>query len=177
MVENKKKYATTFGSSTIKSGESEYVQGVVIGSFLSKSGFVVKCGGYGGLMEAVSKGVFEVKGECIGVCVEYFEDKRDENPYITNKIVAKDLIDRLRILIEDSSLFVIQKGSIGTLNELFLVWCLEYTEMIKDAKIVVIGEDFNFLKEIPMIPQKEIDRLIFFNNSDEFIEKFETLGL
>jgi len=177
MIIKSKRYATTFGSSTIKEGEKEYLEGVMIGSFLARKGFVVKCGGYGGLMEAVSKGVFEAKGECIGVCVEFFEEKRPKNPYITQKIVAKNLIERIGILIEESSIFVIQKGSIGTLNELFMVWCLDYINMLEGAKIVLIGEEFEFLKEIPGIAKKDLDKLVFFKEAKEFIEKFDTLGI
>ncbi len=169
------KFATTFGSSTIKEGEKEYEEGMRLGAFLSENGFSVKCGGYGGLMEAVSKGVHKNGGNCIGVCVEYFEDKRPQNPYISQKIIAKDLIERLRILIEDSELFIIQKGSIGTLNELFLVWCLEYTKMLESARIVLIGKEYEFLKHTGLIPSAEVDRLYFFEDAESFIANFTTL--
>ena len=108
-----KKIATTFGSSKVIDRKL-YEEGVRLGEFLAKEGYTVKCGGYQGLMEAVSKGVRKAGGTVIGVRLKHFEHLREENPYLNIKIVANDLFERLRFLIMDSELFVVQQGSIGT---------------------------------------------------------------
>jgi uncharacterized protein (TIGR00725 family) len=92
------KIATTFGASTAHRNSIEYKEGVKIGSFLAKKGFIVKCGGYGGLMEAISKGVRKENGECIGVLLEKFEKHRNKNPFLTKRVVCKTLYERIENL-------------------------------------------------------------------------------
>ncbi len=134
--------ATTFGASQMLPESKEYEEGTRLGAFLAKKGFVVKCGGYGGLMEAVSAGVRRAAGECIGITLEAFEARRPPNPNLSHKIVAKSLYERLQLLIEGSELFVAQKGSIGTLNEIFMVAALKYSGQKPDIRICLLGEEY-----------------------------------
>ncbi len=134
------KTATTFGASKIDKKSPYYKEGIELGKLLAKKGYRVKCGGYGGLMEAVSKGVYEAGGECIGVGLEYFDALRPKNPYLSKKILAKDLYERLRLLIEGSELFIAQYGSIGTLNEIFMVLALKYGGIKPNIRIILLGD-------------------------------------
>ncbi len=134
--------ATTFGASQIEKDAKEYAEGIELGLLLSKKGFVVKCGGYGGLMEAVSVGVKRAAGECIGITLQAFEARRPPNPNLSHKIVAASLYERLQLLIEGSELFVAQKGSIGTLNEIFMVAALKYSGQKPDIRICLLGEEY-----------------------------------
>ena len=136
------KIATTFGASKASKESPEYKEGIALGRVLASKGYKVKCGGYGGLMEAVSQGVREAGGECIGITLERFESLRPPNPYLTQKIVAKDLFERLKLLIEGSELFVAQKGSIGTLNEIFMVAALKYGGLMPDIRITLLGKEY-----------------------------------
>ncbi|QCT94780.1 LOG family protein [Caminibacter mediatlanticus TB-2] len=162
------KFATTFGASKVED-ERLYKEGIELGKFLAKKGYIVKCGGYGGLMEAVSRGVREEGGEVIGITLKQFEDIRDKNPYLTNKIVANDLYERLKLLIEGSEVFIIQKGSIGTLNELFMVWALKYG-LGYNIRICLIGyenlENYNF------IPKERLKDIEIYKNLEEFKKRF-----
>ncbi|BCD59312.1 MULTISPECIES: LOG family protein [unclassified Nitratiruptor] len=150
------KVATTFGASKADRDTYEYEEGIALGRFLTKKGFIVKCGGYGGLMEAVSKGVYEANGQCIGIGLEAFDRYRPPNPYLSKKILAKTLYERLELLIEGSELFIAQKGSIGTLNEIFMVAALKYGGLKPDIRIVLLGKEYkkmncfdeNFLKSV-----------------------------
>ncbi len=136
------RFATTFGASKIAPDSKEYREGIALGRFLARLGYGVKCGGYGGLMEAVSKGVFEARGECIGIGLRDFEPLRAQNPYLTKKIVANSLYERLELLIEGSELFIAQKGSIGTLNEIFMVAALKYGGLKPHIRIVLLGKEY-----------------------------------
>jgi len=164
-------FVTTFGSSRLDDKTKEYQEGVMLGRFFAAKGFVVKCGGYGGLMEAVSRGVYEEGGRCIGFGVEHFEAIRPKNPYIKEMVVCKSLFERVERLIEGSSLFVVQKGDIGTLNELFLVWCLKYAGISQEFRICVIGEEFKDLYSLRIIDRKNFDMLEFFKDGEDFINK------
>jgi len=150
------RFATTFGASKIDLKSKEYREGVELGRFLVSLGYGVKCGGYGGVMEAVSLGVKEAGGVCIGIALEAFERYRPPNPNLTKKIVAKSLYERLELLIEGSELFIAQKGSVGTMNEIFMVAALKYSGLKPNIRIVLLGKEYknyncfdeNFLKVV-----------------------------
>lgn len=164
-------YATTFGSSRLNHSTKEYQDGIKIGAFLAQKGFTVKCGGYGGLMEAVSRGVKEEGGVCIGYGLAFFDARRPKNPYIDEMVVCEDLFDRIRGLVEKSKLFIIQMGEIGTLNELFYVWCLKYAKIDTDFRICVIGCDWSELIKLPMVSEENFAMLELYEDGDDFIKR------
>lgn len=164
------KYATTFGASKIDD-KKLYEEGVELGRFLAQLGYTVKCGGYQGLMEAVSKGVHIENGQIIGVRLKEFEHLRQDNPYLTEKITADDIFERLKILTKDSELFVVQYGRIGTLNELFVVWMLKYS-LNKNFRVCLIGKNYSTIKNCGFIPKEPLKHLEFFKNLEEFKHSF-----
>ncbi len=164
------RYATTFGASRVEN-ERLYEEGVELGRFLAEMGYIVKCGGYQGLMEAVSKGVREAGGEVIGIRLEAFENLRQDNPYLTKKIIAKDLFERLRLLMKDSDLFVVQQGSIGTLNELFLAWAFKYSLGYK-FRLCMIGNQYMKLKRCGFVPEDTFRHVEIFNSLEAFKASF-----
>jgi len=161
-----KKIATTFGASKV-TDQKLYEEGVELGRFLAKRGYTVKCGGYQGLMEAVSKGVKEAGGTVIGIRLKHFENLRQDNSYLDVKIVAKDLFERLKLLTLDSELFVVQHGSIGTLNELFCVWALKYS-LGETFRVCLIGENYKHLYNCPFIPKDTLKHLEIYETLEEF---------
>jgi len=136
------KIATTFGSSQCSPDTPLYREGVELGRLLAQRGYRVKCGGYGGAMEAVSKGMAQEGGTCIGIGLKDFEARRPPNPYLTEKIVADNLYHRLQLLIEGSQLFIAQGGSIGTLNEIFMVTAMKYGGLKPDIRIILLGDSY-----------------------------------
>jgi uncharacterized protein (TIGR00730 family) len=162
------KTATTFGASKVDIKSPYYKEGVELGKLLSKKGYRVKCGGYGGLMEAVSKGVYEAGGECIGIGLEYFDRLRQNNPYLSKKILAKNLYERLELLIEGSELFVAQYGSIGTLNEIFMVLALKYGGIKPDIKIVLLGKMYKNMAKCDFLDANFKKNVEIYSNLEEF---------
>ena len=156
--------ATTFGASQIDRSAPEFAEGVALGRLLAERGYIVKCGGYDGLMGAVSLGVREAGGECIGVTLEAFDRMRPQNPNLSRKIVAKSLYERLELLIEGSELFVAQKGSIGTLNEIFMVAALKYGGLRPDIRIILLGEHY---KELNCFDENFLAIVEIYENIDE----------
>jgi uncharacterized protein (TIGR00730 family) len=161
--------ATTFGASVAKRDSKLYEEGVELGRLLASKGYVVKCGGYGGLMEAVSRGVYEVGGECIGVGLERFDALRPKNPYLSKKIVAKTLYERLELLIEGSDLFVAQYGSIGTLNEIFMVLALKYGGIKPNIRIVLLGE--HYVKLARCFDENFVNNVEIYTGISQFYDK------
>lgn len=139
------KIATIFGGGQKDTESKEYLETVEIGKILAKNNYTVKSGGYYGIMEAVSRGVVAFDGESIGYTCKSFKSTHGNN-YLTETIVCEDIYERLRGLIEDSDIFILERGGIGTLSELFLTMDIA-RKMEKNHRpdIILIGE---FWKDI-----------------------------
>ncbi|MFN3135716.1 MAG: LOG family protein [Candidatus Kryptonium sp.] len=131
------KVVTIFGSSKPVEGEDEYEFARKLGYELGKVGFIICNGGYGGTMEATSRGAREAGAKTIGVTVSTFEGSA--NRWVEEEIKAKDLFERLRILIEKGDAYVVLRGGTGTLVELSLVWELMNKGLIELKPFVAVN--------------------------------------
>jgi uncharacterized protein (TIGR00725 family) len=136
------KVCTFFGSASHRPGTLEYNETYLIGKLLGKNGYIVKNGGYRGLMEAISKGASEEGlGNTIGITCLSFGNYKG-NDYLCENITAENIFDRLKFLFNEnselSSIFVIQTGGIGTISEFFLLWDV-VRKMKNPPKIFLIG--------------------------------------
>ena len=137
-IENRKKIVTVFGSSSPKSGDSEYQTAFQLGRMLSEAKYILCNGGYGGTMEASAKGASDTGGKTIGIITDFFN--HSANPYMDEVIKVKSLIDRLLKLIELGDAYVVLKGSTGTLVELAMVWEYMNKRILKQKPIIVVGD-------------------------------------
>lgn len=164
-----KKIASLFGGAMRDTETQEYKDTIKIGVLLARLGYTVKNGGYYGLMEAVSLGASRMGGEVIGITCESFSTTKG-NDYLTETKPEKDLFDRLRALYEDTSVFIIQKGSVGTLSELFTIWDIVRKE--KNAQMYLIGEFWNPIIESMsgLISKKDMKFITICDTFDIFAE-------
>src|SRR5436853_6779871 len=72
---------TVFGSSRPGEGSPDYEEACVLGRALAKHGFSVCSGGYGGVLEAVSRGAKEAGGKTYGVTADFVKTA-ELNPWI-----------------------------------------------------------------------------------------------
>src|SRR5260370_15758640 len=112
---------TVFGSSRPRKGDADYEEARILGRALAKHGFSVCSGGYGGVMEAVSRGAKEAGGKTIGVTADFFNTAK-LNPWIDEEVRLKTWEERLFDLIRRADAFVACKGGAGTLVGAALVW-------------------------------------------------------
>jgi len=127
-----------YGSSTAAPGSPEAALAAEVGRRLAERGAVVMSGGYGGVMEAVSRAAREAGGRTIGVTVDSFRGRRP-NAYLSVEQPTPDLFERLRVLTEEPDGFLVLPGGIGTAVELFLVWNLMWVGARRPAPLVVMG--------------------------------------
>jgi len=163
------KYATLFGGAMNITDSLEYNETVMIGELLVEKGYTVKNGGYRGMMEAVSKGVYMAKGKAIGYTCATFPSTK-VNSYLTETVVCNDIFDRLRNLVNGSELFIIQRGGVGTISELFL--CLDIIRKKKEnrPRIIAVGYFWkSILKECEyLISDNELEMIEVVNDFKEF---------
>ena len=140
--------AAVFGSSTQGPDAPCCVMARELGSGLARLGYAVKCGGYLGVMEAVSRGAREAGGEVIGVTLAGLAGRRTPNRWLSREIPAENLYRRLEILCSGSDLFfALEGGGPGTLNEVFLVWAAGIIGLDPPRPLFLVGRGWPELLE------------------------------
>src|SRR5258706_10197430 len=110
---------TVFGSSRPRENDAEYEEARELGRMLAANGFSVCSGGYGGVMEAVSRRAKEGGGKTYGVTAEFFSARA--NSWIDVEVRVATWQDRLFELIRMAHGFVACKGGTGALVGLAVV--------------------------------------------------------
>ncbi len=129
-----------FGSSDPLPGDDAYEQARHAGELLARSGWAVLNGGYGGVMEAASRGAREAGGHALGVTVAAFSDRSQPNPWLSTIIQEDDLFTRTRALVAGASGYLILPGKAGTLAELTSLWAMRRARLLGDRPTVLCGE-------------------------------------
>jgi uncharacterized protein (TIGR00725 family) len=129
---------SVFGSSRPREHEPDYEEALLLGRELGAAGFAVCSGGYGGVMEAVSRGAKDAGARTYGVTAEFFKAKA--NPWIDEEIRVQTWQERLFELIRRGDGYATCKGGTGTLVELAVVWEMLNKSVIAGKPMVVLGD-------------------------------------
>jgi uncharacterized protein (TIGR00730 family) len=135
-----------FGSSEPLEPAPLYQLARSVGSLLAQAGYDVVSGGYGGVMEGVSRGARDAGGRALGVTTSAFQ-RGGGNRYLSEETTEKDLFLRTRALIEVSSAYIILPGKAGTLAELTFLWALQRAGLLEGKPVVLLGAFWNGLVE------------------------------
>lgn len=136
--ESKSTVVTVFGSSMAPAGDELYRSAERLGRMLAERGARVACGGYGGVMEAVSRGARAAGGHALGFTVPDFPG-REPNEFLSEERPCGDLYERLQGLIHGSDAWIALGGGIGTLVEVFLAWNEIYMSLIPARPLLLVG--------------------------------------
>ncbi|MGD8779956.1 MAG: LOG family protein [Ignavibacteria bacterium] len=131
------KTVTVFGSSIPKPGDREYEDAYFLGKYFGGNNLNVCTGGYQGTMDAVSRGANEKGAEAVGINLEIYNAVPSQ--YLTNRLIADSLFERLEKLISFADAYVILPGGTGTLLELSLVWEYFNKSMMEHKPIAIYG--------------------------------------
>lgn len=139
---------TVFGSSTIPSSHPDFEAGVRCGRLLAEAGYAVATGGYGGLMDAVSRGAAEAGGRVIGVTApKLFPRRPGANAFVTEEIPADTLNRRIDCMLTMSAATIALGGSIGTFTELMVAWNDAYIAGLSGTPkpVIAVGSEWSEL--------------------------------
>ncbi len=165
----KQKTIAVFGSSTCKSGETDYVLAHDLGRAIAEKGGVIVNGGYGGVMEASAKGARSAGGHTIGITTQEF--KSVCNPYITEEKKVGTWQERVFALMAIADAYVILNGGTGTLVEFSVAVEMLNKGFISKKPIVVYGP---FWREVKTVLEKNKEIRMDFvktaNTLDEIIQ-------
>ena len=149
-----RKVITIFGSSRPREGDPDYEEARRLGVELACLGFRVCSGGYGGVMEAVSRGAKEAGGETLAVTATFFSSRA--NAWVDEERRVAKWEDRLFELVRLGDGYVASKGGTGTLVELAVVWEMLNKNVIEARPFVVLGDFWTPILE--RVREVEVDR-------------------
>ncbi len=90
-----------------------------LGAWIARSGHTLVYGGSkAGLMGELAGAALSAGGAVIGVETQYFLERNAEYPGLTQLIVALDIPERRKIMIDLSQAFIAFPGGTGTLEEI-----------------------------------------------------------
>lgn len=118
-----------FGSSSRDLEPAVGYMAETLGAGIAERGWSLISGGYGGVMEAVSRAAREARpnAHVIGVTADVFAARGGANVYVNDERPQPGLLKRISYLMEEADAYVLTWGGIGTLAELFLAWNLVAT--------------------------------------------------
>ena len=129
-----------FGASAVVEGSPAYERAAACGRQLAEAGFGVITGGYGGVMEAASRGAHSAGGRVVGVTVpSVFVTRRGPNDFVGEEVKAASLTERLHVLMDRSVAQILLEPSLGTLNELLVAWTRRSVSPIDPGPVVTVG--------------------------------------
>jgi len=91
---------TVFGGAWVNEEEPEHGEAMRFGRLAAEAGFEIANGGYGGIMDAVSRGVTEAGGTVLGVTIGSFSEQVPVNRWLTHEVEARDLFARLPLICD-----------------------------------------------------------------------------
>jgi uncharacterized protein (TIGR00725 family) len=112
------------GPNTPVCSDEVYNFGVELGRQLAAPDRVIICGGRGGFMEAVCKGVKQWPGTFPGQTIGILPEDTDENanPYVDLAIPTGIGLARNLIIINTADIIIAAGGGAGTLSEIAFAW-------------------------------------------------------
>jgi uncharacterized protein (TIGR00730 family) len=135
---------SVFGTRQSLEGEPDYEDARRLGRLLAEAGYAVTTGGYGGAMEAVSRGAKDAGGRTRGITTTIF-DPLPANPYVDDEEKVLNFFIRLERLIYGADAYIVLHGGIGTITELGLTWSLLQTRCLDPKPMVLVGEHWSHL--------------------------------
>ena len=133
-----------FGSSLAPAGSVACEEARLAGALLAREGYTVCSGGYGGTMEAVSRGAKEAGGHTVGVTTDWFADLAP-NAWLDQEIRTATYLDRIHTLIGKGAAYLALQGGVGTLTEISLVWSMLQTSSIPVRPFVLLSRPWRGL--------------------------------
>ncbi|HUJ39596.1 MAG TPA: LOG family protein [Candidatus Acidoferrales bacterium] len=138
MTAHRARVISVFGSSRPAEGDAGYGEARALGGALAGAGFVVCSGGYGGVMEAVSRGAKEAGGRTMAVTASVFRTRA--NRWVDEEIRVGTWEERLFELVRRGEGYVACRGGTGTLVELAVVWEMLNKRVMARKPFAVLGD-------------------------------------
>ena len=132
---------TIFGSARLAQDNKYCEMARQLGEELAKNGHAVITGGGPGIMEAASKGCYEIGGRVVGFNITLTHEQFP-NKYLTECYTFEYFFARKVSLAMAAKVFVFFPGGFGTMDELSEILCLMQENKMPKMPVFLIGADY-----------------------------------
>lgn len=132
---------TIFGSARLSQDSKYCKMAYELGGMLAKNGHAVITGGGPGIMEAASRGAYEIGGRTIGLNIT-LKHEQFPNPYLTDCVTFEYFFARKVSLAMAAKVFVFFPGGFGTMDEISEILCLMQEEKMPKMPVFLVGSDY-----------------------------------
>ena len=132
---------TIFGSARLPQDNKYCKMATELGALLAKNGHAVITGGGPGIMEAASKGAYEIGGRTVGFNIPLLYEQFP-NPYLSECYTFEYFFARKVSLAMAAKVFVFFPGGFGTMDEISEILCLMQENKMPKMPVFLVGADY-----------------------------------
>ena len=132
---------TIFGSARLPQDSKYCEMARQLGEELAKNGHTVITGGGPGIMEAASRGCYEIGGRAVGFNITLAHEQFP-NPYLSETYTFEYFFARKVSLAMAAKVFVFFPGGFGTMDELSEILCLMQENKMPKMPVFLVGKDY-----------------------------------
>lgn len=141
MVRSFPQGVTIFGSARLPQDNKYCQMAAELGAELAKNGHAVITGGGPGIMEAASRGAFEIGGRSVGFNIT-LSHEQFPNPYLSECYTFEYFFARKVSLAMAAKVFVFFPGGFGTMDEISEILCLMQENKMPKMPVFLVGTDY-----------------------------------
>lgn len=131
-----------FGGADPGPEDALYREAEASAEILAARGCALVTGGYGGIMEAASRGAHRAGGRVKAVTCATFGEL-EPNRWVGEVVPEEDLFTRTRRLIGLADAFLVFWGRSGTLSEVSFLWALVRGRQAPSRPVALVGESWD----------------------------------
>ena len=132
---------TIFGSARLPQDDKYCKMAHELGHLLAENKHTVITGGGPGIMEAASRGAYEIGGKTVGFNIT-LKHEQHPNPYLTDCITFEYFFARKVALAMAAKVFVFFPGGFGTMDEVSEILCLMQEDKMPKMPVFLAGKNF-----------------------------------
>lgn len=173
-----------FGGAAWTEAEEPYKDAYSVAKILAENGYHIVNGGGPGVMKASTEGAHAGGGKALAITYHPNKVKRhyegvDPANKFDEEIITLDYFDRTKVMLQNTDLHIVFKGSLGTLSELGMTWISSWIHEPNSKPIILYGEFWKeFLatfKKVMKCTDAEIDHLKVLSSPDGVLEYVKSL--
>ncbi len=128
--------------------DEAYIEAFETAKLLAENGYKIFNGGGPGVMRASTKGAHAGGGEAFAITYRPNKPKRhyegtDPENDAEVEILTLDYFDRTKVLLQNTDVHIVFKGSIGTLSEFGMTWVSSWIHEPNSKPIIMYGTFWN----------------------------------
>ena len=172
------------GGAAWKETDEPYKQAYEVSKILAENGYELINGGGPGVMKAATEGAHAGNQRVIVVTYHpnkpkrHYEGVSPENNF-DEEIITLDYFDRTKVMLQNTDVHIVFRGSIGTLSELGMSWVNSWIHEPNNKPIILYGSFWNEILDIIeknlVIKMGERDILKICNTPEEVLEYIKSL--